>query len=168
MASGTSSLLRQSPYERINQTTAANEPNLLASTSDDHLAKSLWRLSDRLRYMRRREDTLMAMQEAVELYRQLAADCPKAYNPDLATCLNNLSVYLSDLGLCSRTITIREVAEIFRRFTEDHSPTFNPNLAPPLPNLFFSDMGSLEDALRAIQEAVEIRRRLAADHLIQI
>src|SRR3984957_16054856 len=83
----------------INQTTAADEPDLLASTSGDHLAQSLWRLSDRLRYMGRREDALRAMQEAVELYRQLAADHPGAYNPHLATSLGNFSVRLSDMGL---------------------------------------------------------------------
>jgi hypothetical protein len=75
----------------IDQTTAANEPDLLASTSDDHLGKSLWRISDRLQYMGRREDALRAMQEAVELYRRLAADCPEAYNPDLVMSLTNLS-----------------------------------------------------------------------------
>src|ERR1700722_9315112 len=99
----------------INQTTAANEPDLLASTSDDHLAESLQRLSKCLRYMSRREDTLMVMQEAVELYRQLAADSPEAYNPDLSMSFKS-------------------------------------------PNICSFDMGLRKDGVRALQEAVKIRR----------
>src|ERR1700722_11927995 len=120
----------------INQTTAANEPDLLASTSDDHLAKSLLRLSDRLRYMGHREDTLRAIQEAVELYRQLAADCPEAYSPDLATPLNTLSVYLSDMGLWEDALqAIQEAVKIRQWLAADHPATFNPDLAMSLNNL---------------------------------
>jgi len=113
----------------INQTTAANEPDLLASTSDDYLAKSLWRLSDRLRYMGRREDTLMVMQEPVELYRQLAADCPEACNPDLAVSLNNLSAFPSDREDALRAI--QEAVEIHRRLAADRPATFTQILSSP-------------------------------------
>src|SRR5271155_3541559 len=128
----------------INQTMAANEPDLLASTSDDHLAKSLWRLSDRLRYMGRREDTLMVMQEAVELYRQLAAACPEACNPDLAMTLKTLSASLSDMGLREDALqAIREAVEIRRRLAADRPATFNPDLAQSLwtLSLRLSNMG---------------------------
>ena len=113
----------------INQTTAANEPDLLASTSDDYLAKSLWRLSDRLRYMGRREDTLMVMQEPVELYRQLAADCPEACNPDLAVSLDNLSAFPSDREDALRAI--QEAVEIHRRLAADRPATFTQILSSP-------------------------------------
>src|SRR6202044_3717053 len=99
----------------INQTTAANEPDLLTSTSDNHLAKSLWRLSDRLRYMGRREDALRAAQEAVELYRQLAADCPETYDQDLPQSLSDLSCHLSEMGLREDALrAIQEAVEIRR------------------------------------------------------
>ena len=72
-----SSLLMQSPYERMSwqQSPISQTFSLLP---DNFLAKSLWRLADHLRYMGRREDTLKAIQEAVELYQQLSAICPKA------------------------------------------------------------------------------------------
>src|ERR1700722_1724648 len=104
----------------INQTTAANVPDLLASTSDDHLAISLWRLSDRLRYMGRREDALRAMQEAVELYRQLAAVRPEVYNRDLAASVNDLSAYLSEMGLREDALQlIQEAVEFVRPLAAD-------------------------------------------------
>jgi hypothetical protein len=59
---------------------------------------TIFELSTRLHYMDRLEEALIAMQEAVELDRKLAADRPAAFNPYLATSLNNLSCCLSDLG----------------------------------------------------------------------
>ena len=47
-------------------------------------------LGNRLSDLGRREDALAAAQEAVDLYRQLAADRPDAFLPDLAMSLNNL------------------------------------------------------------------------------
>ena len=46
----------------------------------------------------RREDALEATQEAVEVYRGLAAARPDAFLPDLAMSLNNLGNRLSELG----------------------------------------------------------------------
>ncbi|KAG8741262.1 hypothetical protein FRC12_015731 [Ceratobasidium sp. 428] len=42
--------------------------------------------------MGRREEALAAIEEAVQLCRQLAADRPAAFTPDLADSLNNLSI----------------------------------------------------------------------------
>src|ERR1700722_6053074 len=142
----------------INQTTAANVPDLLASTSDDHLAKSLWGLFDRLRYMGRREEALRAMEEVVELYRQLAAVRPEAYNLHLAASVNNLSIYLSNMGLREDALqSIQEAVEFFRPLAADHPATFDRYLALSLTSLsnYLSDMGLRKDALPAIQEAVE-------------
>ena len=38
----------------------------------------------------RREDALAAAQEAIDIYRRLAAERPDAFLPDLAMSLNNL------------------------------------------------------------------------------
>src|ERR1700722_1128824 len=120
----------------INQTTAANDPDLLASTSGDHLAGSLWRLSNHLQYMGRREDALRAMQETVEVYRQLAAVRPEAYNRNLAASVNNLSNRLSDMGLREDALqAIQETVEMRRRLAADHPATFNPDLSQSLNNL---------------------------------
>ena len=55
-------------------------------------------LSNHLSYMDRREEALLAVEEAIELYRQLAMDRPAVFNADLAKSLNNLSLHLSNLG----------------------------------------------------------------------
>ena len=58
----------------FDQRATVSELDLLAAISGDNLARSLRPLSDQLRYMDRREDALMAIQEATELYWQLAAE----------------------------------------------------------------------------------------------
>ena len=45
-----------------------------------------------------REAALAAAREAVDLHRELAAQRPDAFRPDLAMSLNNLANMLSDLG----------------------------------------------------------------------
>jgi hypothetical protein len=79
------------------QTTAANDPDFIAVASSDDLAGSLFTLSNRLGYMSRREDALLALQEAW-LYRRLAAERLATFNPDFASSLNNLSLRLADMG----------------------------------------------------------------------
>ena len=59
---------------------------------------SLNNLSNRLGDLGRREEALAAIQEAAEVYRELAAARPDAFRPDLAMSLNNLSLRLGDLG----------------------------------------------------------------------
>jgi hypothetical protein len=54
-------------------------------------------LSIRLRDLRR-EEALAAIQEAVGIYRELAAARPDAFRPDLASSLNNLAADLGALG----------------------------------------------------------------------
>ena len=62
------------------------------------LAGSLNNLSLRLGDLGRPEEALAAIQEAAEVYRELAAAAPDAFRPDLATSLNNLANALADLG----------------------------------------------------------------------
>jgi hypothetical protein len=45
------------------------------------------------------EQALVVIQESVDLYRQLAADCPSVLNAKLAKSLKQLSICLSRLGL---------------------------------------------------------------------
>jgi tetratricopeptide (TPR) repeat protein len=61
-------------------------------------ARVLNRLGFALSEMGRREEALQAAQEAVEIRRQLAAQHPDAFLPDLANSLNNLGVMLSEMG----------------------------------------------------------------------
>ncbi|MEA3274615.1 MAG: hypothetical protein U9Q81_04820, partial [Pseudomonadota bacterium] len=55
-------------------------------------------LACRLSALGRREAALAAAQDAAELYRELAAQRPDAFRPDLAMSLNNLASFLSALG----------------------------------------------------------------------
>jgi tetratricopeptide (TPR) repeat protein len=63
-----------------------------------HLAGSLDDLAVRLASLGRREDALAASEEAVTIFRELAAARPDAFRPGLATSLNDLSLRLADLG----------------------------------------------------------------------
>ena len=54
-------------------------------------------------------------QEAVSLYRQLAAARPDAFTPGLATSLNNLSLRLNDVGRRDEALAaIEEAVELCR------------------------------------------------------
>ena len=46
----------------------------------------------------RRVEALAAIQEAVTIFRELAAVRPDAFRPDLARALSNLSLMLAELG----------------------------------------------------------------------
>jgi len=80
----------------------------MTAASNEGYAGLLFDLSSRLSYMDRREDALKAIEEAVQLYRQLAADRPAAFTPNLATSLINLSNCLSDLGRREDALTAIE------------------------------------------------------------
>lgn len=53
---------------------------------------SLNNFSVQLRALKRMEEALVANEEAVEIYRVLANTNSEAFNPDLASSLNNLSI----------------------------------------------------------------------------
>ncbi|WP_030234056.1 tetratricopeptide repeat protein [Streptomyces sp. NRRL S-455] len=74
----------------------------------NNLSADLWQLG-------RREDALTAIEEAVTLYRELAAARPDAFLPDLASSLNNLSVWLGELGRREDALTAIEEAVTLRR-----------------------------------------------------
>ncbi|KAG8793494.1 POC1 centriolar protein A [Ceratobasidium sp. 428] len=114
----------------------------------------------------RREDALAAIEEAVLIYRRLAADETTTFTPELAASLNNLSNSLSDMGRREEALAaIEEAVQLHRQLAVDRPAAFTPNLATSLNNLsiHLSDMGRREEALAAIEEAVLIYRRLAAD-----
>ena len=152
----------------------AFNPDLAMSLND--LAAVLYDLGGRedalnnlatmLSELGRREDALNAAQEAVALHRQLAADRPDAFTPDLAMSLNNLAVMLSLPGRREHALNAAQEAVVLRRQLAAGRPdVFNPDLAASLNNLAttLSKLGRREDALNAAQEAVALRRQLAAD-----
>jgi len=115
----------------------------------------------------RREEALEATQEAVDLYRRLAAQHPDAFLPDLAMSLNNLGKALSELGRRAEALqAAQEAVEIRRQLAAQHPDAFLPDLAMSLNNLgaMLSELGWREEALEATQEAVDLYRRLAQQH----
>ncbi len=122
-------------------------------------------LSLRLRDLGRREDAIKASEEAVRLYRELAAARPEAFTPDLARSLNNLSNCLRDLGRREEALNASEEAvRLHRELAAAQPEAFTPDLARSLNNLSnrLSGLGRREDALNVSEEAVRLYRELAA------
>ena len=146
--------------------TFPTEGALIMTICDDEYARTLFNLSGRFKYMNRLEHALVAGQEAVDLYRQLAAERPAAFNPDLAESLNNLSIGLSDLGHREQALEVsREAMYLYRQLAAKRPAAFNADLAMSLNNLSvdLSGLGHREQALKAIREAADLYRQLAAE-----
>ena len=100
------------------------------------LASQLVALASHLRDLGRREEALAAIEEAVALYRDLAAARPEAFIPDLATSLNNLSVHFGDLGRREEALAAIEEAVTLRRdLAVTQSEDFISDLGTSLNNL---------------------------------
>ena len=69
------------------------------------------------------------IEEAVELYRRLAAANPAAYEPHLADSLNNLSIRLADAGRREEALAAIEEAVGIRRRLAAASASYEPDLA---------------------------------------
>jgi tetratricopeptide (TPR) repeat protein len=122
-------------------------------------------LAVRLSDLGRREEALVAIEEAVRLRRDLAAARPDAFTPDLAMSLNNLANMLSALGRREEALAcIEEAVQLLREVAADHSDAFIPDLATALSNLanMLSGLGRREEALACIEESCRLGRDLAA------
>ena len=75
---------------------------------------SLHNLSVELAEAGRREEGLVASQDAVAVRRRLAAANPAAYEPDLASLLNNLSIDLAEAGRNTEAEQARQDADELR------------------------------------------------------
>ena len=138
---------------------------LPAGTEPAVRAYWLSNLGLRLSELARPGDALNAEQEAVTVYRELAAANPKRYRTDLAATLNNLSAAFSQMGRPAEALPAAEEAAAIRRELAAADPDrYRPDLAAALNSLSvrFSELGRLAKALTAAQEAVTIRRELAA------
>jgi tetratricopeptide (TPR) repeat protein len=124
-------------------------------------------LSVRLSDLGRRGEALAAGEEAVGLYRELAANNRDAFLPDLATALNNLGNRFSALGRRDEALTATEEAvRLYRELAAKNRDAFLPDLASALNNLgcTFSELGRRDEALAAGEEAVRLYRELAASN----
>ena len=113
------------------------------------------------------EEALAPNEEAVTIYRHLAAADPGAFLPDLPLALNNQAGILAELGRLEEALAASEEAVAISRDRAAASPgDFLPKLANDLKNesLHLSALGRLEEALAASEEAVTTYRDFAASH----
>ncbi|MEZ5382632.1 MAG: tetratricopeptide repeat protein [Microthrixaceae bacterium] len=104
-------------------------------------------LGARLSELGRRTEALEPTQEAVTLYRELAADNP-AYLNDLAMSLNNLGIRLSELGRRTEALEPTQEAVTLRRELAADNPAYLNDLAGSLNNLSIrlSELGRGDEA----------------------
>jgi len=82
----------------------------------------------------RHQDALTPAEEAASLYHDLAADNP-AFQPDLASALNNLGIRYSEVGRHQDALTATEEGTSLYRALAADNPAFLPDLADALNNL---------------------------------
>ncbi|KAF7979502.1 hypothetical protein HWV62_42058 [Athelia sp. TMB] len=131
-----------------------------------HQANAVFALGNRLAYAVRMEESLLATQEAVVLFRALASDQPATINGNLARCLTNLAIRLSALGRAQEAlVTVEEAVDLYRALVAEHPAAYTADLATSLNNLshYLSDLGRPQEALSVVEEAVHLRRALAAE-----
>ena len=116
-------------------------------------------LAFRLSYLGRREEALTVGEEAVRLYRALAAARPDAFTPDLAGSLNNLANRLSDLGRREEALTAAEEAvRHYRALAAARPDAFGVELARSLWVLgdLYGETGNLDFAIGTLAEGVSL------------
>ncbi|MEO6855309.1 MAG: tetratricopeptide repeat protein [Rhodoferax sp.] len=110
------------------------------------------------------EKASQTAQQALDLYRTLAAQRPDVYTPDLATSLNTLANIQSAIGDHEAALqTAQQAVNLYRTLATQRPDVYTPDLAMSLNNLANrqSDMGNREAALQTAQQAVDLRRTLA-------
>jgi tetratricopeptide (TPR) repeat protein/nucleoside phosphorylase len=118
------------------------------------------RLSD----VGQREEALRPTQEAVALYRGLAARDPAGFQARLAYSLDRLGVRSHELGQTAPALAaLREAVELRRAAATQNAEGSQRDLANTLTDIsvVLSAAGQREPALVAAQEAVELFRALA-------
>ena len=111
-----------------------------------------------------REAALATARESADLYRALAIRNRDAFQPNLASALNDLGIRLSSLGQRTAALDVtREAEGLFRALAEAHPDVFQADHANSLNNLgsMLNALGQREDALAATFTSVGIFRNLA-------
>ena len=104
---------------------------------------------------------------ALQLSRDLAAQNPAAYRPNVATTLNNLGILYSVTGrLAEADKAYSEALTIRRDLATQNPAAYRPNVANTLNNLgiLYRDTGRLAEADKAYSEALTIYRDLEASN----
>ncbi len=132
------------------------------------LARSLSNLGVRFSALGRPAEALPVTEEAVQTYRELAETYPDLYRPDLASSLSNLGVRFSELGRPAEALPVdrRSRPDLSRAGRDLPRPLPpRPRLLPDQPRRPVLGAGPPgRGAARSTEEAVAIRRELAATH----
>ena len=135
--------------------------------AQNQLAGNLSNLSISLAAAGQREQGIVAILRAVEIYEKLAQGNFAAYASDLARSLSNLSNHLGESGQREQGLAaILRAVEIREKLAKDNFAAYAPDLAMSLGNLSvrLAEAGQREQGLAAILRAVVIHEKLAKDN----
>ncbi|KAF7972071.1 hypothetical protein HWV62_19143 [Athelia sp. TMB] len=141
-------------------------PELEYHFQNDSQANAMFALGNRLSYAFRMEESLLATEEGVILFRTLVRGRPAMYSGALASSLANLSSRLSALGRSEEAMpAINEAVNMYRPLAAKRPAKYNPDLASSLITLSnrLSDLGRAQEAWSAAEKAVNLYRALAAE-----
>ncbi|MCB9388878.1 MAG: tetratricopeptide repeat protein [Acidimicrobiia bacterium] len=113
-----------SSWSRNGECTSCDKPHPKTGASSP--GRSTTSPSGFLRWDAARE-ALQPATQAANLYRTLAEQNPAAYNPDLASALNNLAVRLSGVGRRDEALQpATEAVQLRRKLAEQNPAAYNP------------------------------------------
>ena len=145
---------------------AAADQRRQRADNDVDIALALGRLGIRLGGVGRHRDALEAAEEALELWRQLAAADPEAHTVNLARTVAGLGTRLGEVGRHRDALeAMEEALGLWRQLAAADPDPYTAGLAIVLLNygLCLSEMGRHRDALAPAEEAVTLFARLHAD-----
>jgi len=109
------------------------------------------------------DESLRAVEQAVDLLRELAAREPECFQSDLAASLNGLALRLQDDEQYERAkeisaeavhVSVQLLSQCQDAYHRDHATVMNTRSS------ILADLGEFDEALTAIEEAVRVRREL--------
>jgi hypothetical protein len=146
---------------------AASQASVTAHQRD-RLATRLTILSYRLSALGRNEEALAASQEAVDIYRSLPKDEPKAFRAGRAASLLRLSQDLGSLGRHrgEQLDAAKDAVANYRALAKEDPERFLGNLTNSLSylSLILSALDRRDESLAASQELIEIWMAMARDN----
>ena len=116
---------------------------------------------------KRMHEAVQLYQEALRIYRQLAASNPDGYMPDVASTLNNLALLQDDLGRYGEAEeNYQEALRIYRQLAASNPDGYMPDVASTLNNLALlqDDLSRYGEAEENYQDALQIYHQLASSN----
>ncbi|MGK5682410.1 tetratricopeptide repeat protein [Actinoplanes sp. URMC 104] len=158
---------------------ATSHYRVLAEKNEDfylpRLAETLDNQVSPLLRLGRYREALERVEEGLKFRRELVASNAAVYLPDLALSLNNKAAVVAESGnLAEAEKVCSEAIGMYRRLVDRNPKAHSEDLAQSLHNLgtvrylrHRAGSGSLDEALFSVEEAVEIRQRLAEAGILE-